>query len=84
MNNGLIGFTSPLCGIPVTVNYSLCDTKKKYVRRHRKSRINKKWEKRYGANLVVEKECSGVSYQVRGAIFCCPHVFDQLQKLGVQ
>lgn len=53
---------STLGGVPVTVDRHLCKIEfLRWARTHRKSRIAKKWRKRYGA---VYSECPGVGYEM--------------------
>ena len=44
---------------------------------HRRSRINKKWHKKYGSI----RKCPGKAVQVAGlGLACCPHIYEQLKK----
>lgn len=69
-----------LFGERVTVTRFLCE--RPYLgqaRTHRKSRINKKWRKRYGIKLGP---CPGKEFSVRGmGFFVCPHVMAELEKI---
>ena len=65
-------------GIPVMVSKYICYfAVAKQRRTHHRSRINKKWKKRYGFH---ETACSGKAYQVNGTMVVCPHVKAQLDK----
>lgn len=85
-------------GIPVKVNEYACEltTFLRWKKNHKKSRINKKWHKRYGA---VYKTCPGVVYlldpvympeedefdkilkrQFQKQIICCPHGYEHLKR----
>lgn len=48
----------------------------RWKRKHRKSRINKKWQKRYGA---VMQPCKGVSYNMSGTILVCPCMVETIK-----
>ena len=41
---------------------------------HRRSRINKKWHKRYGPIM----RCRGYAYNISGRLACCPCVADKI------
>lgn len=62
----------------ILINY-ICDSPKfiKYKKNHRKSRINKKWHKKYGA---IYEECQGKAYEVFGEFYCCPHYKAKLEE----
>lgn len=66
-------------GLNVMVSHYLCEPPRflRWRRNHRKSRINKKWHKRYGA---VYSACPGKAYQLGGRLMVCPCVWDALQK----
>ena len=71
---------SVLASTKVSVNRYLCNGGKfvRWKRSHRKSRINKKWHKRYG---MILSKCSGVCYEVQGiGMVMCPCVEAQLKK----
>lgn len=59
---------------PPTINRVICQRHLcrpqfvKWNKRHRRSRINRKWQKRYGA-LV---RCDGVAYKVEDTLLVCP------------
>lgn len=57
---------------PIHVSDYMCKTEfVRWRKNHRKSRINKKWHKRYGAIA----RCKGVAYNVAGmGIVMCPCV----------
>ena len=71
----LAGFR-PLFGLSVVVSKMLCDGPRfvRWRRKHRKKRINKKWQKKYGA--VVE-QCKGKGHVVDvgngPVVYLCPH-----------
>lgn len=48
----------------------------RWRRKHRKSRINKKWQKRYGPVLET---CKGVAYNVGGTMLACPCMANALK-----
>ena len=68
--------------MPVVVSKFLCDfaAASFSLRRHRRVRINKKWNKRYGM-LYYPPHCTGKAYQVMGKLVVCPCVFKELEKL---
>lgn len=56
-------------GMSVLENSHLCQMEfVRWRKTHRKSRINKKWRKRYGAVLA----CKGHGYQMAGSVVGCP------------
>lgn len=56
----------------------LCDPPKfiRWKRKHRKARINKKWQKRYGA---VYEYCKGVAWNACGNLHVCPCMANALK-----
>lgn len=68
MSLGYINIRVSLCEVPSFVRWK---------RNHRKSRINKKWHKRYGAEM---KYCKGVAYRVGREFFVCPCMNELLKK----
>ena len=55
----------------VTVNRNLCQMEfAGWRKNHRKSRINKKWHKKYGPLL----RCRGHAYRLGAQVVCCPCV----------
>ena len=64
-----------LTGMRVLVDPNICEKVfVRWLKSHRKSRINKKWHKKYGATI----KCNGVAFEVNGiGLVCCPH-FKQL------
>lgn len=68
-------------GFPVYVSASLCQPGPEVqVRRHRKSRINRKWRKKYG---VRSAPCPGLVYRMMSSVHCCPCGREKL-KAGVE
>jgi len=64
-------------GIKVYVDHFLCQPDEIRQRRtNRKSRINKKWRKKYG----IERICHGRSYIFSGNAHMCPHFHAKLKK----
>lgn len=64
-------------GIRVVVDKFLCRTDRLVQRRtHRKSRINKKWRKKYGFDSV----CKGHTVIIGRDARVCPHVKAKLDK----
>lgn len=71
----------PISDMQVVVSGSMCEppTFLRWKRSHRRSRINKKWHKKYGA---VMKPCPGRAFQLPGCkLVVCPHVNAMLRKL---
>lgn len=64
-----------LFSIPIIVNQYACEGPKflRWRKSHRRSRINKKWHKKYGA---IYKPCPGVWYEVQ-----IPSITDLLDPL---
>lgn len=50
------------------------------VKRHRKSRIDKKWRKRYGFKSVVDRTKGNDVFVMGNEAYCYPHVYEQLKK----
>lgn len=71
--------TDALSGMPVRVDRNLCQSEfVRWKRTHRKSRIAKKWRKRYGPVVACK---GGQAYQIRGLGLClCPCTKRQLDK----
>lgn len=69
-----------LDGIKITVDAHLCEYPcLGQAKRHRKSRINRKWLKRYG---VKSGPCPGKCYEIRGmGLLMCPHIKAELDKV---
>lgn len=68
-----------LSGIQIHVAHILCDPPSflRWKKNHRKSRINKKWHKRYGPVL---SECLGApGYQIGGKLYVCPHLMEKIK-----
>lgn len=62
-----------LAGIRITESRYICESPRflRWRRNHRKSRLNRKWHKKYGAVMTT---CPGVYYEVRGqGLIMCPH-----------
>jgi hypothetical protein len=69
-----------MADVRFTVSMYLCDSPVflRWKKNHRKSRINKKWHKKYGA---VYKPCPGKAYRMRGfGIVVCPCVAAAFEK----
>ncbi len=68
-----------LGGIPVYANSLLCDGGKflRWRKNHRKSRINKKWHKKYGFEVT---QCSNPAFRVGDKLIVCPHAMRELEK----
>lgn len=60
-----------LSQMPVKVSRYLCQPEfAGWLKSHRRSRINKKWHKRYGPRL----RCKGRAYQIGDTFVVCPCV----------
>lgn len=59
-----------LTGVKVYIEKCMCKTEFiRWRKSHKRSRINKKWHKRYGAIYA----CKGVAYNMKGiGLICCP------------
>lgn len=66
-----------LGGIPFYVDQTLCQVKfVRWRRNHRKSRINKKWHKKYG----FIAECGGYGFHMDGmGMYVCPCMANQIR-----
>lgn len=59
------------------LNPYMCDMRfVRWRKKHRRSRINKKWQKRYGAIM----ECKGVAYNLGGTVHACPCIVKALKE----
>ena len=65
-------------GMNITVDRHLCERKFiRWVKSHKKARINKKWHKKYG----YISRCEGHAYEVRGmGLVCCPCFHEQMKR----
>lgn len=65
--------------IGVAIRPLLCDSPAflRWKRNHRRSRINKKWHKKYGG---VYSKCPGKGINVFGFLYLCPHAAESIRK----
>lgn len=70
---------STIAGLRVTVQRHLCQTKfLRWARTHRRSRINKKWRKKYGPVIAP---CPGFAFEIAGmGLLVCPCVAAKLKE----
>ena len=73
----LLGDT--IFGLKMLTSQYMCETPAfiRWKRNHRKSRINKKWHKKYGA---VMSKCKGVAWQIGMNLYTCPCMTAALKK----
>lgn len=66
-------------GLQICVNPYLCSNEfVRWVRNHRRSRINKKWHKRYG--MITRCSGSDRAYRVGDMVVCCPCLGKKIQE----
>lgn len=78
-----IAASLPFTGVPVYVVRSMCRQVLVQEKTHRKSRINKKWRKRYGMRWVRCDAADTVLHTnlgCREAIYACPHAVERLRR----
>lgn len=70
-------------GIPISVSSYICEYPFLYWKAnktHRRSRIRKKWLKRYGRTAIYGP-CPGKAFKLRGmGLVVCPHIKAELDK----
>lgn len=77
-----IAASLPFTGVPVYVVRSMCRQVLVQAKTHRKSRINKKWRKRYGMRSVgcgAAEEVLHLRDGRRDVFYCCPHAWERLK-----
>jgi len=62
----------PLAAVPVVVSWFICEVPRfiRWKRNHRRSRINKKWHRKYGTVMTT---CRGACWRVGKCFVVCPH-----------
>ena len=67
-----------MAGIRLHRDRYLCQPRfVRWKKTHRKSRIRKKWRKKYGAVTA----CAGYAYEMKGiGVIACPCMYDKIKK----